>query len=174
MSGAVEAQAPFDLARLTVPAESQPLTCRLASSPVEPKQPKPGEQVTGGLWTGLPIPGNPYLGTDLAVATELRERVLPPPRIPDGPPLSRADLGRFRARAAEDVVESYVAVYLDPAFQLTTVYGLRLRAGQERTAVRQSSTELLRWAGPTVVVVVAGSGLCANPVLKHVVATIKP
>lgn len=173
-TGAVETQALLDLARLTVPIAPQPLTCRLAPSPVEPPQPKAGDRVRLGLWSGLPISGNPCMDTDLEVATEVRERVLPPPRLPDGPPLSRADLRKFRARAAEDVVESYVAVYVDFAFQLTTVYGLRLRAGQRRPAVGEKSNELLRWAGPDLVVVVAGSGFCADPVLEHVAATIKP
>ena len=173
-TGAVDVEAPLDLARLTVPAASQPLICRLAPSPVEPPQPKAGDHIRIGLWSGMPISTNPYLGADLVVAIEVRERILPPQRLPDGPPLSRADLQRFRARAAADVVESYVAAYVDSAFQVTTVYGLRLRASQQPPAGSKMRNELLRWAGPDVFVVVAGTGFCVDSVLNHVETTIKP
>lgn len=157
-----------------MPPASLPLICRPAPSPVEPLQPKAGDRVRVGLWSGLPIPTNPYLGADLVVATEVRERTLRPQRLPDGPPLSRGDLQRFRARAAEDVAESYVGAYVDSAFQVITVYGLRLRAGQQRSPAGDMPHELFRWVGPDVLVVVAGTGFCADPVLEHVATTIKP
>src|SRR5687768_15642469 len=110
LTSAVQTQTNTTLQQLTVPAERLPAGCTLSPAPAQSID---GQHVRGGLWAGLPISRNPWVGTDRQIIASIRERVDPPSELPDGPPLSRAELARARLRLADGVEAGYAAVYLD-------------------------------------------------------------
>ena len=78
------AQNAFPLERLTVAADRLAAEgCRLSPSH---SMPIGGNRIAGGLWAGLPISTNPWIGREPAVAAVIRERVDGTPSPPDGPP----------------------------------------------------------------------------------------
>ena len=116
----LHAQSPLE--RLTVPFQQLPAECRLTSSDSVHVDGK----VRGGLWAGLPITGNPWVGSDVQIVAAIRERTEPPYPVPDGPPMTRAELARTRLRLAEGVEAAYAAVYADAAERLVIVTAFTL------------------------------------------------
>jgi hypothetical protein len=139
--------APQTLRELTVPAAQLPEECRLVDAPSRTAD---GE-VRGGLWAGLRISSNPWMGSDPAVIAAIRERMEPPADVPDGPPLSPVERARFRLRLADGVESAYAAVYGDTADRLTIVLGLK-HTNDPHVAVKVSPA----------------AGACADAVGVHV------
>ena len=118
---------PVTLQDLTVPRDLLPDGCAL--SPADTVR-LDGNQVRGGLWAGLPIPTNPWTGTDALVIARIRERMDPPLLLPDAPPLSAGERARYRLHFADGVEEAYAAIYTQSEPELIVVYASRL-AGTE-------------------------------------------
>jgi hypothetical protein len=163
------AQGAFPLTDLTVPAERLPTGCSLSPSPWIRSS---DNRVRTGLWAGLPISSNPWTGTDRAIVASIVERVIDPPRLPDGPPLTSRELARFRLRLADGVEEGYAAVYTDGGLSLITVNALRysditqLPSWRNPERVRPGSFRLT--FGRTVLVVSGEDGPCLQAVGAHV------
>ena len=123
--GAVLNQAPpreISLADLTVPSDRLPAGCALAAAPSERLE---GNRVRSGLWTGLNIRTNPWIGTDAPILAAIRER-LAPTAVPDGPPLMPSQARRYFLQLADGIDQAYVAIYREQdVSDLTTVYGLQ-------------------------------------------------
>src|SRR5437762_10828855 len=71
--GAAVSQAPpreIRLADLTVTNERLPAGCALAAAPSERLE---GNRVRSGLWTGLNIGTNPWIGTEAPILAAIRE-----------------------------------------------------------------------------------------------------
>lgn len=168
------AQARVDFATLTLAPDRLSASCRISRSESDATSAR-RPAVRRDPWAGLPIPTNPYVGPDRSVAVVVRERLLGAPEVPDGPPLSGAELRRFRARSADDVVESYVAFYSDSQGRQVGVYGVRGPAqSQSPRPARTLSAEAFRSAAGDALVVVVGDGQCLNLVLPHVTAVVRP
>jgi hypothetical protein len=154
----------IDLASLTVSQGRLVPGCELSPSPTVALE---GNRVLGGLWGGLPR--NPWMGTEPSIVADIRERVATSPPLPDGPPLSRAELARFRAQLAEDVEGAYGAVYTEAGTQLTTVNAVRFKDASVpnrpgRTPISRGSVRLAR--GRTVVVAF-GHGGCFDAIAAY-------
>jgi hypothetical protein len=121
--GMIADQAPPAFERLTMPADRLPEGCTL---PPAPTQQLGGDTVRGGLWAGLPMTSNPWIGNDPVIVSAIRERIEPAPAVADGPPLTRAEQARYRLRLAEGVEAAYAAVYADAAQRLVVVYAFQL------------------------------------------------
>ena len=123
--GAVLSQGPpreIGLADLTVPNDRLPAGCALAASPSERLE---GNRVRSGLWTGLNIGTNPWIGTEAPILAAIRER-LAPTEVPDGPPLTPAQARRYFLQLADGIEQAYVAIYREQEVSdLTTGYGLQ-------------------------------------------------
>jgi hypothetical protein len=158
---------PVMMQDLTVPHERLPAGCAL--SPVE-SMPLDGHRFRGGLWAGLPIPTNPWTGTDRRIVASIRERMAAPILAPDGPPLTARELSSYRLRLADGVEEAYAAIYLQSEPELIVVYASRF-AGPERPDDRPSDTRASRnprvirmTIGPIVAVVQGDGGQCFQAV----------
>jgi hypothetical protein len=117
------------LADLTVPAKLLPPRCVM---PSRPSVTTPGRPSIGGLWAGLPVPTNPWIGRDPGLIAALRARV-EPPLLPDGPPLSRSQEVRYRLKLAEGVEAGYAAFYADADTSIVAVYGVEFAVGEAPT-----------------------------------------
>ena len=157
------------LADLTVPPGRLPSGCALSPSPTIRIG---NNQTRTGLWTGLPIASNPWTGTDRAIVVAILERVIDPPPLPDGPPLARAELARFRSRLADDVEEAYAAIYADGDRDLVTVTAVRYTDASQvpsrRNAVRANPGSIRLTADRTVLVVSGQDGPCLQAIGAHV------
>src|SRR5712675_1433750 len=148
----IQGQDTMALASLTVPQNRLISGCSLSPSDTTSLG---GNRIRGGLWAGLPISSNPWRGNDPSTVAAIRERVVASPPPPDGPPLSRAELARFRLQLAEDVEEAYAAIYLDAGRNLVGVYAVRFKRapGLGSRAAETSGASVRLARGDTVVVV---------------------
>jgi len=97
----------FGVTELTVPAQRLPADCALPDAPVI----RIGDnKMQSGLWAGLPITSNPWIGSDRAIVAAIVERMDRPTLVPDAP-LTPRDAARFRLQLADGVDEAYAAVY---------------------------------------------------------------
>ena len=105
-------------------ADRLPLGCRLISAPSIRLE---GNKVLSGLWGNLPIPTNPWAGTDRHLVALIRERMYGLPRGPDGPPLSQRENAQYLLHLADGVEEGYTAFYEQAESQgvAVSVYALR-------------------------------------------------
>jgi hypothetical protein len=109
------------LGDLTVPSSRLPAGCTLVAAPSERLD---DNQARTGLWTGLNIRTNPWIGTDAPVLADIHERLDPPER-PDGPPLSAKEATRYHLRLADGIDRGYAAIYRErDTPNLMVVYGL--------------------------------------------------
>src|SRR2546430_1669872 len=142
--GAVLTQGPpreFGLADLTVPMDRLPAGCALAASPSERLE---GNRVRSGLWTGLNIGTNPWIGTEAPILAAIRER-LAPTEVPDGPPLTPAQARRYFLQLADGIEQAYVAIYREQEVSdLTTVYGLQFPTTDAALAFARKSPGTVR------------------------------
>lgn len=164
-----DAQGAFPLADLTVPAERLPTGCALSPSPSM----RTGDNtMRAGLWAGLPISSNPWTGIDRAIVASIVERVIDPPRMPDGPPPTPREVARFRLRLADDVEEAYAAVYTDGGPSLITVNAIRYADATQlppsRSSNRVSPSGFRVAFGRTVLTVSGSDGPCLQAVEAHV------
>lgn len=156
---------------LPVPSNLLTADCVIPSTPAVRVEP---DRVRTGLWAGLPIDRNPWIGSDRAVTATIRERIDPPARMPDGPPLSPSELVRYRLRLADGVERSYAAVYATTDDELVTVYALEFPTKQDADRFRAD----LRLSPPAdaftlsrMVVVVSGPrNACRTAVAEHMAA----
>ena len=163
----VMGQGALFLEDLTVPQPRLVSGCRLAVSPAVAT---PEGRVRGGLWAGLPIPNNPWRGSDRAILAAIRERVVSPSPLPDGPPLTAAATSQLRLQRAEDVEEGYAAIY-EGSDSLVTVYGLRFtsdRVPELPVQYPRSPGTFRSVRGRTVVVVSGNGGPCLRAVSGYV------
>ena len=142
---------------LTVPQPRLPAACALAPA-ADP--------------VGLGITANPWIGSDLPVIGSIRERLGRPTGLPDGPPLTRTQLARFRLRMAEGIEEGYVAVYQQPSPQLILVYGLRFASVPDRDQLlRETRTppnpRVMSVGVGSMLAVVHGDGECARAIATY-------
>ena len=137
--GAALSQAPpreIRLADLTVTNERLPAGCALAAAPSERLE---GNRVRSGLWTGLNIGTNPWIGTEAPILAAIRER-LAPTEVPDGPPLTPAQARRYFLQLADGIDEAYVAIYREHDLsELTTVYGLQFPTAEAALAFARNA-----------------------------------
>jgi hypothetical protein len=152
------------LASLTVPSNQLPQGCSL---PPSDKVPSADNGFRLGLWAGLPITSNPWRGDKPSVVAAIREHVADSPPLPDGPPLTRAELSRFRQQLADDVAEAYAAIYRGDEPGSTIVYAVRFKSGPVPAPPSGSRNSLRIVRGDTVVVV-SGTGPCFEAVAIHV------
>ena len=154
----------FALADLTIPADRLPSGCALSPSPTI----RIGNQTRTGLWTGLPISSNPWTGTDRAIVVAILERVIDPPPLPDGPPLTRKELAQFRSRLADDVEEAYAAIYADGDSSLVTVHAVRYSDASlvptRRSSDRARPVGLRLTVDRTVLAISGNNGACSQAI----------
>jgi hypothetical protein len=173
------ARPPLALRELTVPQERLPSGCAAAPSDTVDVG---GNRVRSGLWAGLPIDTNPWTGNDRQVVAAIRERMVGPVRVPDGPPPTRRELSQYRLQLAEGVEEAYAAVYRqsDPGLGLILVYGSKLsdaRAALERSGLEGATAnpKILRLTiGSAVVVLHGDGGACARAIGAYLQSLARP
>lgn len=152
---------------LTVPRARLPDGCVL--SPAH----RDVNTMRGAPWAGLPIPTNPWTGTDRRTAALIRDRMEGPARAPDGPPLDARERSQFQLHLADAVEEAYAAIYMQAERERVVVYALRFAAGQ-RPLARQSGArggdpKVVRVSmGSTVAVVSGDGGACFQAVAAYV------
>jgi hypothetical protein len=162
----VEGQGSLALDRLTVPKDRLVPGCGLSPSNSVPLGPT---QMRSGLWAGQPITSNPWSGDDRSIVAAIRERVVEAPRLPDGPPLSRAKLLRFRLQLADDVEQAYAAIYADAGPYLITVHAVTFNEAAEPDALRTRGTPRGRLFIPDrTIAVVSGVGASFEAVATYV------
>jgi hypothetical protein len=156
---------------LTVPAAHLPAGCALAPAPSVPAG---QNRVRGGMWVGLRIATNPWIGTDPYVIATIRSRMEPSPPVPDGPPLHRRAAASYFLHIADGVEEAYAAVYAQDERDLVAVYASRL-AVAERSGDRLSNKQEFKSAqttridiGPIAVMVSGGAGECSDAIEAYV------
>jgi hypothetical protein len=149
----------LDLAALTVPSVGLPATCALATRQSEP--------------TGYLFSTNPWRGADPRRVAAIRGR-MDPPRIPDGPPLTRPEMTAYNLRLAEGVAEAYLALYRQTGLsQLISVHGLRFEAVEEArqfaagVSVSSRSSGVVASNGPIVAMAFGPQGACLDAVRAH-------
>ena len=153
----------IDLARLTAPPGRLTPGCVLSPAPTVAIG---NNQVRGGLWGGLPR--NPWTGTERAIVADIAEHVFGSPPLPDGPPLSAAELTRFRLRFADDIVEAYGAVYTDDTgMHLVTVNAVRLKTTPANRPRGNPGARLQLVHGRTVAALFGESDGCFDALAKY-------
>ena len=153
---------PVTLRELTVPQERLPAGCAMSRSDTVRLD---GNRAQSGLWAGLPIDTNPWIGTDRHVIAMIRERMDGPVLIPDGPPLTARQLSQYRLPLADGVEEAYAAVYRQSETEhaLTIVYGSKFSGAEEaveRSRLRGASENprVVRLPIGSIVAVLHGDG----------------
>ena len=162
----VLSQEEIDLARLTVPSGRLTPGCVLSPAPTVALG---NNQVRGGLWGGLPR--NPWTGAERAIVADIAEHVFGSPPLPDGPPLSTAELARFRLRFADDVSEAYGAVYTNAEMHLVTVNAVRLKTTQASRPRGNPGARLQLVHGRTVAALFGEGDACFDAIAKYLKET---
>jgi hypothetical protein len=112
----------FDLQRLTVPSDRLPPGCALAPRRMQTED----GRTRGSMWAGLPIPTNPWWGTDRDTVATVHERMGNSARIPDGPVLTKAEAARLHLTLAEGIEDAYAAIYIEKGHEeLIVVHACR-------------------------------------------------
>lgn len=153
--------------RFAIPDSRLPTGCHLSVPESDRVRNRSGTNL------GLSMPTNPWSGADSRLRATVRERLVSPVRLPDGPPLSGAELARFNASLVEDVVEAYAAIYRDATGHDATVYALRFVDGR-MPKLRAAPAGGFRFLGDDSVIVVAGGGACADAIGAYVARAQQP
>jgi hypothetical protein len=136
----LHAQSAPTFERLTVPADRLPAGCTLTPS----DSVREGGRMIGGQWAGVPVPTNPWRGSDRPIVGKLMDRFMGAVAEPDAPPMTAAERSRFRLGLADDVGEAYAAIYSG-----TIVYAVQFtRPAPDR--VMQLRNETARRGGTVV------------------------
>lgn len=162
-STATNAQDALTFDRLTVPPSRLVAGCGL---PASDSVSLGGNRRRSGLWAGLPITSNPWNGDAHSIVATIRERVVAPPQLPDGPPPGRAELARFRLQLADDVEQAYAAIYADAEARTVVVYGVRFKTAPVPKPSRETAASVsnVRLAADRTLVMASGSGPCFEAV----------
>jgi hypothetical protein len=138
--------------QLSVPAGQLPTGCALAPSSVPLGD---GRVVVSAV--SLPIPTNPWTGTDRALIAAIRGRMWQPPMSPDGPPLGVREARQYWSRLADGIESGYAAFYDSSAgHDSVGVYAVRFD-NEEAIPPRRSGDRHIR-IGRTVALVLGGGG----------------
>jgi hypothetical protein len=152
----IPAQSPIVFENLTVPPARLVAGCRLSPSPAV-------------LAATPAVPSNPWRGDDRLLVATIREGITGSPPLPDGPPVSKAELARFRLQLADDVEEAYAATYSDAGANRVTVFAVRFKTGvpdlPRRAAAPRESIRLVR--DRTVVVASGLAGPCFQSIAAY-------
>jgi hypothetical protein len=153
------------LDELTLPTSRLPAGCHLSAAP---SRPATGDRVQGGLWAGLPITSNPWTGGERPIVAAIRERLDGPTMLPDGPPLERRELEKFRAHLADGVEVAYAAIYSSDNPGLVVVYAVRFASERSTAAaVRATARTGLRFVSGRTLVGVSGDSSCFPAVATY-------
>jgi hypothetical protein len=161
-------QRALDLSALTVPAGKLPSGCALA--PLTRPAVDGRVQVVSSF--PVPIPTNPWHGTDRPILAGIRQRRTGLTPMPDGPPPAARDARRMFLHLADGISDGYAAFYRSADDQgLTAVYALRFDDPSDAqawagTEGRGDVAALL--GGTAVVVVQAGPSRCFASVREYV------
>ena len=157
---------------LTVPADRLPTGCALAPAPSKRVAPN---TFVGGLWAGLPVTTNPWIGKDPHVMASISSRIEPPPLLPDAPSPNRRVASTYFLHLADGLEEAYAAVYAQDDDDLVTVYASRSAVAKQgsvdRPSARHAPTNRLanRIQIGSIVAMVSGSGgACFDSIETHV------
>jgi hypothetical protein len=166
---------PILMEQLTVPSAGLPPGCVIAPDRVGSPENPSGER----NWAALNIPANPWVGTDALLIAAVRERMGPPPLMPDGPPLVGRERAAYRLRLADGIDEAYAAIYAtSPSARnanIVVVYAVRY-ADPASAHIQLTPREAAnpRIAGFTIgaidVVIHGDGGPCFHSVKAHVKA----
>lgn len=163
----------FSLRDLAIDSASLRTPCRLAPAPSRPAN---GTRVVTGLWAGLPIRTNPWIGTDASILSAIRMRMGAALTSPDGPPLTPAQNTRYLSHLADGVAEGFAAIYDDGGTDVTAVYALRFidpsGAGEFAASLRGKGSAPLVIRGDVVARVVGGGSGCAAQLATHLGALV--
>jgi hypothetical protein len=156
---------PVSMNDLTVPQDRLPAGCSLSARDSVQLD---GNRIRGGLWAGLPIPSNPWTGTDRSIIASIRERMDGPPQEPDGPPLDRRAAARYRLGLADGVEEAYAAIYVTQSEPTLVVLYASRYAATERTFHPSRTVPNHRFQiGPIEAVVSGDGGQCSQAVVAY-------
>jgi hypothetical protein len=148
---------PYTVKDLTVPKKRLPAGCGLVPARSIHLG---GNQVQYGLWAGLPIPTNPWSGTDRIAIASIRERMDGPALVPDGPPPTAREISRYRSQLANGVDEGYAAIYTPSV----VLYALRFVATERPFYPSHTASNHRFEIGPLDVVVSSDGGPCSQAV----------
>jgi hypothetical protein len=148
---------PYTMKDLTIPTKRLPAGCGLVPTPSVLLG---GNRVQYGLWAGLPIPTNPWSGTDRIAIASIRERMDGPPSVPDGPPPAAREISRYRSQLANGVEEGYAAIYTPSV----VVYALRFAATERPFYPPRTASNHRFEIGPFYTVVSGDGGQCSQAV----------
>ncbi len=138
---------------LTVPADHLPAGCALAPHSV-PRAEGPVVSIV----SSLPIPTNPWTGTDRPLIAAIRERMWQQqPMAPDGPPLGGREARQYWLRLADGIESGYAAFY-DSSVGHDSVSVYAVRFANEEAIPTQRSHDRHITIGHTVALVLGGEG----------------
>jgi hypothetical protein len=166
---------PITMEQLTVPPAWLPPECMIAPDTVRSPENPSGAR----YWVGFNIPANPWIGTAPSSIVEVRERMDPPPLIPDGPPLIGRERAAYRNRLANGIDEAYAAIYAtSPSARnakIVVVYAVRYAdpaSAQTQPNHREAANPgIARFTIGAIDVLIRGDGgVCFQSVKAHVKA----
>ena len=147
---------------LTVPADKLSAGCSLS----------PGRSVVadGSKVTfnelSVPIPSNPWTGTDRETIATIRERMGLVPRAPDAP-RSAGDASRYHLKLADGIEAGYAAIYRGTGGDEVVVYALRPSSGAASLAAPPSGAANRIEIGGLVTRVVGNADSCQRSIEAH-------
>jgi hypothetical protein len=153
---------------LTAPQAVLPAGCTLTPAASERRE---GKRVRSGLWGGLRIRSNPWIGDEVRILVDVRERMFGPARTPDGPPDAR--LAAQIGRSLVEGMAGYAAFYRQGDASIA-VYGLRGAVPQSarqlpvETSVGGGAASVRLYVGPVSVLAIGDRGPCFESVVRHV------
>jgi hypothetical protein len=120
----------------------------------------------------IQVDSNPWRGTDRRILTSIREVMYGSPRLPDGPPLSAAELSRFFVRLADGIEEGYVAAYQQRDSEDLEVRALTFSTGKpfpRRGNVARIDPRRAVWfqSGRTAIVLYGEESPCFGAIEAH-------
>jgi hypothetical protein len=153
---------PVSMNDLTVPQDRLPAGCALSATDSVRLD---GNRVRVGLWASLPIPSNPWTGTDRSIIASIRERMDGPPLEPDGPPVDRRAASRYRLGLADGVEEAYAAIYVTQSDStLVVVYASRYATTKRTFYPSRAAPDHRFQIGPIEAVLSGDGGQCSQAV----------
>lgn len=133
--------------------------------------------------TGFNLPvridSNPWRGIDRSIIASIREVMYGTPRLPDGPPLSAAELSRFFFRLSQGIDEGYLALYQQQGSDDLEVRALTFSQGEPFPRVGTMARRDRRGAiwlesGRTAIVLYGDESPCFSAIHSHLKAVAHP
>ncbi len=125
-----------------------------------------------GLNLPVQIDSNPWRGTDRSILASIREVMYGSPRLPDGPPLSAAELSRFLFRLSHGIDEGYVALYQQQGSEDLEVRALTFSKGEpfpRHGNMARIDSRRVVWleSGRTAIVLYGDESPCFSAIQSH-------